>query len=70
MILNQDYNIHKSLNKMKSKICHTVGTVSKTQHNRRKRGQIDTNNAHIHDYSLSWLGAGTSMKSGGSNWFY
>jgi hypothetical protein len=27
-------------------------------------GQIDTPNKQIHDRSLSWLGTGTSIKSG------
>ena len=31
----------------------------------RNKRQIDTLNAQIHDRSLSWIGTGTSMKSGG-----
>ena len=32
--------------------------------NRRKRPKIDSPNTQIHDHSLSWLGTGTSVKSG------
>ena len=39
---------------------HIVTTVPKSN-----RGKIDTPNPHIHDRSLPWLGAGTSVKSGG-----
>ena len=30
-----------------------------------ERGKIDTPNTQIHDSSLSWVGTGTSIKSGG-----
>ena len=29
------------------------------------RGKIDTPNTYLHDRSLSWLGTGTSIRSGG-----
>lgn len=32
---------------------------------RRSRGQTDTSNTHLHDRPLSWIGTGTSIKSGG-----
>jgi hypothetical protein len=44
----------------------TLGTVPKS--NRKKpveRGKIDTNNLQVYDLPLSWLGTGTSIKSGG-----
>ena len=33
---------------------------------RINRGDIDTRNIHIHDHTLSYLGTGTSIKSGGA----
>jgi hypothetical protein len=30
-----------------------------------ERGKIDTNNLQVYDLPLSWLGTGTSIKSGG-----
>jgi len=45
------------IRKMKNNKYHTVKTVLKSNHK-----FVDT---HIHDHSLSWLGAGTSIKSGG-----
>jgi len=47
----------------KKKKYHTVETVQNPIGNRRKR-QIDTINTQIHDLSLSWIGTGTSLKSG------
>ena len=44
----------------------TLGTVPKS--NKKKpveRGKIDTNNTQVYDLQLSWLGTGTSIKSGG-----
>jgi hypothetical protein len=44
----------------------TLGTVPKS--NRKQpveRGKIDTNNLQVYDLPLSWLGTGTSIKSGG-----
>jgi hypothetical protein len=42
----------------------TVRTISKSNINIVERDKIDTPNTYIHDYSLSWLGTGTSIKSG------
>jgi hypothetical protein len=42
------------------KIYHTVGTVPKSNSKIEERDKI----TQIHDHSLSWLGAGTSIKSG------
>jgi hypothetical protein len=38
---------------------------NKKPYHRNNRGKIDTTNTHIHDWSLSWLSTGTSIKSGG-----
>ena len=46
-------------NKMENKKYHTVWTAPKS--NRK----IYTSNTQIHDRLLSWLGTGTSIKSGG-----
>jgi len=40
-------------------------TLSKIQSKIIERGKINTHNAYIHDRSHSWLGSGTSIKSGG-----
>ena len=40
-------------------------TASKSHTNIIERGKIDTPNTQIHDHSLSWLGSGNSIKSGG-----
>ena len=50
---------------MKIKTCHTVETVPKSNIKIVKRCKIDTPNLQIHDRSLSWLGTGTAIKSGG-----
>ena len=52
-------------NKMKSKKYHTVGTIPKSNIKIVKRGKIDTPNTQIHDWSIFWLGTGTSIKRGG-----
>jgi len=44
---------------MKSKKHHNVGTVPKFN------GKIETPNTQMHDRSISWLGTGTSIKTGG-----
>ena len=41
---------------------HTVGPNSNIKI--AERGNIDTPNTQIHDRLLSWLGTGTSVKSG------
>jgi hypothetical protein len=43
----------------------TVGTVPKSNIKIVERGKSDIPNTHIHDHSLSLLGTGTSIKSGG-----
>ena len=53
-----------SLNEMKNKKYCTVVTVLKCNRKIVGRGTIDTPNIQIHDFSLSWLGTGTSIKSG------
>ena len=50
---------------MKNKKYHTVGTGPKTNRKIVEIGKIDNSSKHKHDCSLSWLGIGTSMKSGG-----
>jgi hypothetical protein len=42
----------------------TSSRISKSNINIVERDKIDTPNTYIHDYSLSWLGTGTSIKSG------
>ena len=49
---------------MKNKKCHTVRTIPNSCINIVERGKIDTPNTQICDSSLSWLGTGTSVKSG------
>ena len=44
---------------------HTVGTISKSNIKIVERGKINTTNTPIHVHSLSCLGTGTSIKSGG-----
>ena len=48
---------------MEKKI-HTAGIVLKSYKKIVERGKIDIPNTHIHDRLLSWLGTGTSIKSG------
>jgi len=53
---------------MKNTRYHTVGTIPKSIKTIVERVKIETpNNTQIHDNSLSWLGTGTSIKSGGGN---
>ena len=44
---------------------HSVGTFPKSNSKIVERCKIDTPNTQIHDRSLSWLGTGTPIKSGG-----
>jgi hypothetical protein len=53
------------INKMKNFFFHIVGTIPKSNLKIVERGKIDTSNTHVHDSSLSWLCASTSIKSGG-----
>ena len=48
---------------MKNEKHHTVGIMPKSNIKIKQRGKIDTHT--IYDHSLSWLGTGTSIKSGG-----
>jgi hypothetical protein len=41
-----------------------VSKLTKCNRNIVERGRMDTPNIQIHDCSLSWLGTGTSIKSG------
>jgi len=56
---------YECIYKMENKKYHTVGIVPKSNIKIIERGKIDTPNTKIHDRSLSWLGTGTSIKSGG-----
>ena len=49
---------------MKNQVYHTVRTFPKSNIRIVERGKIDTSNTQFHDHSISWLGTGTSMKSG------
>jgi hypothetical protein len=42
----------------------TVGTAPKSNKKIVEKGKINTNHTQLHDHSLSWLGTGTSIKSG------
>ena len=64
MINLKSYPLQMYLIKMKNKNYHTVGTVPTFNSKIVEKGQIDTPNTQIHDHSLSWLGTGTSIKSG------
>jgi hypothetical protein len=44
---------------------NTVGTVPKSNIRIVERGKSDIPNTQIHDRSLSWIGTGISIKSGG-----
>jgi hypothetical protein len=44
---------------------HTVRAFTKSNIKILESGKIDTTNKRIHDRSLSWLGTGMSIKSGG-----
>ena len=48
----------------KENMYHTAGTISKSNRKITERGKIYTPNTQIHEHSLSWLGTGTSIKSG------
>ena len=50
---------------MKNKTYHTVGTILKSNIKIIERGKIDTLNTLIHDRSLSIIGTGISIDSGG-----
>lgn len=52
-------------NKMENNNFHTVGTILKSHIKLVERCKIDNLNTQIHDCSLSWLGPGTLIKSGG-----
>jgi len=60
MLVFRHFNARGQIIKTKTKKYHTVGTVPKCDR------KIDTPNIHIHDRSLSWIGTGTSIKSGGA----
>jgi hypothetical protein len=49
---------------MKNKKYHTVGKVPKYNTKIVEKGKLNTPNKQIHYHSLSWLGTGTSIKSG------
>jgi hypothetical protein len=49
---------------MTNKKCHTVRTIPNSCINIVESRKIDTPNTQICDSSLSWLGTGTSVKSG------
>ena len=51
----------------KKKIYHTVRTVPKSNRKIVDRGKIKIPNTHMPVCSLSYLGTGTSIKSGGAN---
>ena len=57
--------MNQSINQTKNKEYNTVGTILKSNIKIVERGNIDTPNTQLHDSSLSWLGTGTSIKSGG-----
>ena len=64
----EDYYICRRIqkyNEIKEKKYHTVETVLKSNRKIVERDKIDAPNTHTHDCSLSWLGTGTSVKSGG-----
>jgi hypothetical protein len=50
--------------KLKKKY-HTFGTHPNSNRQIVEKCQIDISNKQIHDRALSWLGTGTSIKSGG-----
>ena len=50
---------------MKNTNVHIVETIPKSNIKIIERVGIDTPNTQIHDRSLSWLGTGTSITSGG-----
>ena len=56
---------------MKNEKNHIVGTVPKSNRKIVERDKIDTPNPQIHQHFslLSWLGTGTSIKSGRLYWF-
>ena len=49
---------------MKNKTYHAVETVPQSNWRIVEIGKIDTPNTYMHDRPLSWLGTGTSIKSG------
>ena len=53
------------INKMKNKAYDTVGIVLKFNRKMVEKGNIDTHNTQMHDRSLSWVGRGTEINSGG-----
>ena len=61
-------NEHRSFVKLwikwKTNKYHTVRTIPKSNIKIVKRSKIDITNTQIHDGSCSWLGTGTSIKSG------
>ena len=59
-------NVRSEINKTKNKKKTTLSEqVQNTIEKLLKRSNIDTPNTYIHDDSLSWLGTGTTVKSGG-----
>jgi hypothetical protein len=54
-----------SLNNKREKKNTTIGTIPNSNIKIVERGKIDTPNTHINDRPLSWLGTGTTIKSGG-----
>ena len=50
---------------MKDKKYHIVRKIPKSNIKIEERATIDHSNTQIHDCSLSWLGTGTSITSGG-----
>jgi hypothetical protein len=44
---------------------HAIGTIPSSNNRIVERNKIDTTNTQIHNRSLSWLGTGTAIKSGG-----
>ena len=55
---------------MKNKKYHTFGTTPSSNIKIVGRVKIDTPNTEIQDRSISWLGTGISIKSGGVQLFF
>jgi hypothetical protein len=54
---------------MKNKKYHTVGTIPKSNIKIVERGIMYIPNTQMHDRLLSWLDTGTSIISGGLDYF-
>ena len=62
--LTEDFRLRYII-KIKTEKYHSVGIFLKSNGNILERVKIDTTNTHIHDYSLSLLSTGTSIKRDG-----